>query len=385
MNLCAQNDISFWDLVRVDEVTVQVTMTIRSHRKLRPLLTNLNAEVGQIKKAGAPVYLRRLRGRSVLLCGLILTLAATWIMSLYIWDIRIEGNETIPAAVILHALDDAGVGIGTFAPGIDVETLRHRMLIDLADLSWITVNVNGSRATVIVRERIHPPSMFPEDVATAVYAMRSGVIDQIIVWNGTPLVEVGDTVVMGQDLLSGRMESLAHGTRFVRADAQVYARTWYELSMTMPLEWIEKAYTGEVSTRHILFFGRNRINLFFNSRNSHITYDKIVKQSDFVLPGGIVLPIRLERRIYSAYEPVVTRLDETTAALFLQTQLLERLEELIGPSGQVLSTDFTVEIGTGIVTVHLRAECREQIASVRRLREDEMPLSPSITEETERE
>jgi len=383
MNLCAQNDISFWDLTRTGEVTVQVTMTMQNYRKLRPLLENLAAEVKPLKRSGVPVFLRRVRRRYALLIGLILTLAATWGMSLYIWDIRVEGNETVPAAVILSTLEELGVGIGTFGPGIEAEALRHEVLLKLEDLSWITVNVSGSRATVIVRERIHAPERVPEGVATAVYATRSGVIDHMIIWEGTPLVEIGDTVTMGQDLITGRRDSLVSGTRFVRADAQIFARTWYTLSMSMPLEHIEKDYTGEISTKRIIFIGRSRINLFFDGRISHATYDKIVKDTDFHLLGGIVLPIRLERRIYTAYEPRAVRLDETTAALFLQEQLLERLTEIIGPAGQVLSTDFEVEIGNGIVTVRLQAECLEQIAAIRRLREDEMVALPPTTEETE--
>ena len=383
MNLCAQNDIGFWDLTRVDEVTVQVTMTMQGYRKLKPLLENFTAQVKQVKRAGAPVYLGRIRGRYALLAGLILTVAATWLMSLYIWDIRVEGNETVPAAIILHALEEAGVGIGSFGPSVEPETLRHQILLKLEDLAWITVNVNGSRATVIVRERIHAPEMFPEDVKTAVYATQSGIIDRMIVLEGTPLVEPGDTVVIGQDLITGRMESEARGTRFVRADAQVFARTWYELSMSTPLEYIEKVYTGEIVTKSRIFFGQRRINLFFDGGISYRTYDKIVKESDFRLPGGIVLPIRLERRIHTAYEPVTAQLDKTTAALFLQERLLERLEELIGPTGQVLSTEFEVEIEHGIITVHLRAECREQIAAIRRMREDELVVVPEITEENE--
>jgi len=378
MNLCAQNDVGFWDLVRVDALTVQVTMRMKGYRKLRPLLQNLNAEVKPIKRAGVPVFWRRVRRRYVLLAGLILTLAAIWIMNLYIWDIRVEGNETIPAAVILSSLDELGVGIGTFGPSVETEALRNQMLLRLEDLAWITVNLNGSRATVIVRERVHAPQMFPEGIPTAVYATQSGVIEQMTIWAGTPLVEVGSTVVMGQDLITGRMESAARGSRFVRADAEIFARTWHELSMSTPLEQTEKVHTGETSTKNILFFGQRRINLFLNSGISHITYDKIVNESDFHLPGGIVLPIRLERRIYAAYEPVVTRLDETTAALFLQEQLMTRLETLIGSHGQVLRADFEVEIKAGIVTVHLRAETREQIAAIRRMREDELVVTPLL-------
>lgn len=383
MNLCAQNDISFWDLIRIDSITVQVTTTMKSYRKLQPLLDSLAARVKPIKRAGVPIFFRRIRKRYALLAGLVFTLAATWVMSLYIWDIRVEGNETVSAAMILGTLEELGVGIGSFGPGVDPESLRHQVLLELEDLSWITVNVNGSRATVIVRERIHAPPMIPAGVATSVFATRSGIIDQIMVWAGTPLVEVGDTVVMGQDLVTGRMDSQAQGTRFVRADAQIFARTWYMFSMSTPLEHVEKVYTGETSTKSIIFFGQDRINLFFDSRNSHITYDKMVKESDFHLPGGIILPIRHERRTYTAYEPVVTRLDETTAALFLQEQLLTKLEEHIGPGGQVLSTEFEVEIRQDMVIVHLRAECREQIADLRRLREEEMVALPPIPEENE--
>ena len=383
MNLCAQNGIGFWDLLRIDEVTIEVTMTTRAYRKLRPLMGNLQAEIRRVKRAGAPILLWRVRKRYALIAGLILTLTATWVMSLYIWDIRVEGNDTVQQMVILRALEDVGIGIGAFGPGIDPERIRNEVLLQLPDVAWITVNVNGSRATVIVRERVHPPNRVPEGEPTAVYATQSGVIDQMVIWGGIPLVEVGDTVEMGQDLVTGRFESLARGTHFVRAEARIYARTWYSLSMSMPLDVIEKVDTGETSTKSIIIFVQSRINLFFDSRISYINYGKIVEHVDFVLPGGIILPIRRERRIYTEFETVHRRLDETSAALILQERLLTRLRELIGEDGQIVRTDFRVELGDGIITVHLEAECREQIAAIRRLREDERIITPPITEETE--
>jgi len=252
--------------------------------------------------------------------------------------------------------------------------LRNEVLLKLEKLSWITVNVTGSRATVIVRERIPLPEMFPEGVATAVYATGSGVVDQMMIWEGVPLVAVGDTVVIGQDLVSGRMDSIASGTRFVRADAQIYARTWYTLSMSIPLDFSEKTYTGSVSTKSTIFFGQSRINLFFDSRISYRSYDKIIEQSGFALPGGLLLPIRLERRIYTEYELISARLDEMRAAVELQERLLARLNVLIGPWGQILATSFSMEVAEGLVTVCLEAECLEQIAAIRRLSEDEMVI-----------
>ncbi|MCL2368798.1 MAG: sporulation protein YqfD [Oscillospiraceae bacterium] len=383
LNLAAQSGVGFWDMSRVDEITIGMTVSLAGFRKLRPLLEKLDAEVRLVRRRGAPVFLRRFRGRYVLIAGLLITLIATWVLSLYIWDIQVEGNETVPGAVILRALEDVGVYIGTFGSGVDPELVRNEVLLQLPDVAWLTVNVNGGRARVIVRERVHAPERFAEDLPTAVYATGSGIVDQMMVWAGTPLVEVGDTVVIGQDLVTGRMESLALGTSFQRADAKITVRSWYELSMSMPLDFIEKVYTGETRAKSIIFFGQSRINLFFDSGISYTSYDKIVRQSDFHLPGGIVLPIRLERRSYAAFQPRPARLDETTAALRLGEQLLARLEALIGPEGQVLSTDFRVEVGEGIVTVHLEAEVREQVAALRRLEPEEMVVVEEmfITEE----
>ena len=381
LNLCARHNIAFWDITRIDGVTIELSMTSRAYKRLSPLLDRVQAEIRGAKRRGAPTFLRRFRKRYALIGGFLLALAITWVMSLYIWDIRVVGNEEIPQAVILGALEDLGVHTGAFASHVRPEALRNEVLLQLEDLEWITINVNGSRATVIVRERVHPPDRIPEGVPTAVYATRGGVIDQMIISGGTPLVELGDMVEIGQDLIIGRVDSLAYGTYFLRADARIYARTWYAMSMSMPLERDEKVYTGEISTKSIIFFGQSRINIFFDSGISYASYGKIVETFDFVLPGGIILPIRHERRTYTEYEILRRRLDETKAALLLQERLLERLREQIGHEGQIIRTDFRVEVENGIVTVHLEAECREQIAAIRRLEEAERIATPNMTEE----
>jgi len=385
MNLCAAQGIGFWDLTRIDGLTIEVTMTTRSYKRLRPLLERVQADVQQVQKRGVPIFLRRFRKRYALLAGALLALVATWVMSLYIWDIRVVGNEAVPQAVILQTLDELGFGIGAFGPNVAPEVMRNEVLLQLEDIEWITINVNGSRATVIVRERVHPPNRVEEGIPTAVYATRGGIIDHMIIIGGTPIVEIGDTVEMGQDLITGRVESAARGIYFLRAEAHVYARTWYTFSLSMPLERFEKVHTGESSTKSTIFFGESRINLFFDSGISYASYDKIIEVFDFTLPGGIILPIQRERRTYMEYETVLYRMDETRAALVLQERLLQRLREQIGAEGQIVSTDFRVEMGEGMVTVHLEAEARQQIGAIRRMQEEELVITSDTTEENEEE
>ena len=383
MNLCAHNQIAFWDLVRLDAVTVEISMSLSGFRRLEPLLENIGATAKRKRKRGAPVLFWRVRKRYALLAGLLLALIATWVLSLFIWEIEIVGNQEVPAVEILRVLETQGVGIGAFGPNIEPEALRNRILLEMEDISWITINVHGSHATVIVRERQWPPEMHEETAKTVVYATQSGIVEQMFVWAGTVLVEIGDTVEIGQDLVTGRMESILGELWFVRADAQIYARTWYEMSMSMPLFYLEKEYTGESSAKSTMFWGNQRINLFFDSGISYANYDKIVSRRNFSFPGGIILPIAIERRVYEEYRLVRRERSSAQAAMVLQERLLDELAQMLGASGQIIRSDFEVELHDGMITVHLQAEAREQIAALRRITEEERlaPIVPDNMQE----
>ena len=100
----------------------------------------------------------------------------------------------------------------------------------------------------------------PCDVAAA----KSGLIEKVQVYAGSPLVKKGDTVLAGERLVTGNLESALGTRRQVHALAEVYARTWYEFSAQMPLELYSKAYTGEEFTRRALYIGNWRLNFYLN-------------------------------------------------------------------------------------------------------------------------
>lgn len=381
MNMCAENGIPFWNLERISEVAVRVTMTIGSYKRMRPLVDEAMCAVKPVRKTGAPFFLWRVRKRYALLAGMFLTLIVMWVMSLYIWDIEIEGNETVSTAAILQTLEEVGVSVGSFGPTVDQEMLRNEMLLKIDDLLWMTVNVSGSRARVIIRERIPAPEILDEDTPTSVYSTKTGIIVKMTVLDGVSLMEVGDTVMQGEDIVSGVMESISSGTRFVSARASVTARTWYEIVMQMPLEIAEKSYTGENKTKSTIIIAGNRINLYLSSGISYSSYDKITEESNLTLPGGIELPITTRTDTYSEYETVYSWLDESEAEEILKARLLERLGELMTDDGELADSEFVTRVEGGVITVTLKAECIEEIGAIRRLREDEFIIFEGTEEE----
>lgn len=370
MNICAENDIQFWNLERIDELTVRVTMHIGGYNKMRPLLGNVMCTAKVLKKDGAPFFVWRIRKRYALIVGFIAVIVLTWIMSLYIWDITVTGNDKVTASEILEALENVGVGIGTYSPSIDSEALRNEVLLELKDISWITIQVNGSKATVVVRERTKLPDMKDDETPTSITAGKSGIIKEMIVFNGEAVRAVGDSVSEGDDIVSGIMNSLSSGSRIVAADAEVYARTWYQFSAQMPLETSKKEYTGDTNKKISIFFGGNRINLYLNGGISYSECDKMIEENFLTLPGGIILPIKLVVSTYTEYEKATYTLSNDQAVELLKEQLMTRLEDSI--DGEITDTSFDLLEKDGIMTVTLNAECYEQIGITRNLTEEEM-------------
>lgn len=382
MNICAENDIGFWDLEHVDEVTLRVTMTIGDYKKMRRFLNNIMCTAKTIKKSGAPFLLWRIRKRYALILGLIAVVALTWVMSLYIWDISVTGNDRVSATEILEVLSLNGVGVGTYSPSIDSESLRNQVLLELDELSWITIHVNGSKATVVVRERVETPDLLQEDRPGNIIAAKSGIIEEMIVFDGVSIRAKGDSVSEGDEIVSGAIDSLASGMRFVNARGEIYARTWYEYTMTMPVEYAKKTYTGSSSTKSAIIFGGNRINLYINSGNSYEDYDKITSEKFLTLAGGVVLPVKIATSTYVQYTAETTDISEDAAVEILKERLLYRLEENLEENGKIIKTEFDATTGQGVVTVRLTAECREQIGISRALTEDEMTAEQDTQEQT---
>ena len=381
MNMCAENAIAFWDLERVSAICIRVTMHIAGYRRMCPLLENVMCTAKTVRKGGVPFFIWRIRKRYVLIAGVFLLLMLVGIMTMFIWDISVEGNETVSTAEILTVLEELGVAPGTLSQNVNSESLRNEVLLKIPDLLWMTVHINGSKATVIVREREKIPEMLDEDTPVTVYAAKSGVIERMVVFAGETLVPVGATVAEGDDIISGVVGSQTTGSRLVAARADIYARTWYELSMQMPLEAYAKRYLEQSDTKTSILFGKNRINLYFDGGIKYASYDKIVKESNLTLPGGVELPIKIATATYTEYEKMTYTVSEDAAKEILTQRLLESLEDMMIENGERLKTDFHVTTEDGVMTVTMNAECLEQIAKTRVLSDQEQEFAQEDTEE----
>lgn len=360
LNLCGARNLSFWDLQWQSPVLFTCRMSRRDYRALRQMAEKLECRLTVVRREGAPYFLRRFRRRQTLLAGAVLCALGLFLGSFFIWDFVVEGNETVPTERILRALEQSGVGLGTFGLTLNGEEIRNRVLLEVPELSWIAVNVSGCRATVQVRERVLPPKRVDERAPTNVVARRAGLVLEVQALDGVACVLKGDSVAEGQLLISGVADTDTFGARMLPGQGRVQARTWHTLRTNVDLTAAEKRYTGREKRGISLIFGTRRIKLFSNSSIQGRNYDKISSRTPWSLLG-IPLPVTLVVERFRFYETVQTELEAETAERMAEQLLRERLCAAVEPYGSVVSTLCSARRRGDTLEVTLRAECREEI------------------------
>lgn len=368
LNLCAQNGVLFWRTVWLDAHTLRVTVTHGDSGRACRLAEKTMCTVTRTGQAGIPGFLGRFRRRYALLAGLALCLAAVGVLSRFVLTIEVSGNEQVSTAEILTALRMRGLRPGVYGPGLDERRIVNETLLQLPGLSWMTVNLHGTRAEVLVREGVPRPELVDKSVLGDVVAETGGIITRMDVLEGEAACRAGDTVLPGQVLIAGNIRLVGPeygggvdlGWRRVRAAGRIYARTWRTMEAEIPLETQVKVYTGAETDRWSLIFLGQRVNFSGKSGISYARYDKISSIWTAKLPGGRTLPLSLCRETAREYTTRTAPINRDAAEALLQQQLEEALAAALG-DGETVRTAYTAEERDGMLRVTLRAECREEI------------------------
>ena len=367
LNLCSARGIEFWDVRWIDDTALSFCVARGDLRALRRAAEGCGAEVSIERTAGTPFFFARLRRRNALFAGGILCVALLLVNSLFIWDFEVTGNETVPTETILHALREHGVHRGTFIYSFRSQDICNRVLPELKDLCWVAVNVRGCKAYVQVRERVRAPERVNESEPTNVIAAKPGLITKVRALDGEKRVLPGTSVQQGQLLIAGVVdtggtEKPSVTTRFLAGKGEVWARTWYDLTVRVPLTYEKKVYTGKEKRSHTLIWGENRLKIGAKGSSiCNVDCDKIKNQTQWTLFGLFALPVTWETETLLPYELEVTPRSRADAEAQGKDMLETYLAALLGETGSVTQRRFSTAVEGDTLVVTLSAECEEQI------------------------
>ena len=367
LNLCSARGIEFWDVRWIDDTALSFCVARGDLRALRRAAEGCGAEVSIERTAGTPFFFARLRRRHALFAGGILCAALLLVNSLFIWDFEVTGNETVPTETILHALREHGVHRGTFIYSFRSQDICNRVLPELKDLCWVAVNVRGCKAYVQVRERVRAPERVNESEPTNVIAAKPGLITKVRALDGEKRVLPGTSVQQGQLLIAGVVdtggtEKPSVTTRFLAGKGEGWARTWYDLTVRVPLTYEKKVYTGKEKRSHTLIWGENRLKIGAKGSSiCNVDCDKIKNQTQWTLFGLFALPVTWETETLLPYELEIAARSRADAEAQGKDVLETYLAALLGETGNVTQRRFSTAVESDTLVVTLSAECEEQI------------------------
>ena len=229
------------------------------------------------------------RHRYGAMLGILFSVAFLFLSSRLIWDVRVSGGADTYDEAILSSLCELGLVAGERVSDEDLSELEVQMLLQCEDIGWINLYKKGAVVYAGVVKRENVVEKEKKDGYANIIAEFDGVIEEITVKEGIALVEVGDTVVRGQTLISGVIPTELGGG-YCYASGIVKARRSDTVSVCIPKRTEKK----EIASSHsggfsIEIFGFT-INILKKYGNRADGCDIIEKKTALCI-GGKRLPI----------------------------------------------------------------------------------------------
>lgn len=367
INLCVRHGIYLWNIRKESDTRATANVSIRGFFHMREAARKTKTRVRILRKRGLPLFLHRHRKRRAFIAGILLFSLILTLLSSFIWTIEIDGTEKIDKNLLRNALRSCGLDVGVLKYTLKASDIKDDMLREIPALSWLWVEVRGTRAFVHVREKTPKPEIVPAHLPANIVADRDGVIVSCTAARGTARVQEGDTVQKGTLLISGTVETKHGGTLLVHAEGVVRAKTWRSASGTFPLSKKTETDSGEVKTRYGIRFGSFLLPL--HGKNAPFeTYRTESESTPLRLWGDLYLPVTLEKDTLYKTNVSFDKLRADEAALFYGQTLLEDIE--IPADGEIINTEYTHILNEdGTITVTCTVECIEEIGETREILE----------------
>ena len=253
---------------------------------------------------GLPVFLVRMKKRAGLVAGVLLSALAIAFSSMFVWEIRVEGNEKLSEQIVIEMLKKAGFQEGMMKKNVDVKAVTDRLLINEDEVSWMAINFDGTVAHVEMKEaKLAIPYKKKENVNLV--ASTNGIILRVDALEGGTKVTKGEAVTKGQLLVSAFVDKRTGGSLLRGARGYVWANTEREFLVEVPLQYCIKQYTGKQEKSFSITFLGVTVDLenpFIKSSEKtecRISEDKLTLFHKIVLP---VLVNRTEKSEYTEYK-----------------------------------------------------------------------------------
>ena len=380
VNLCRNNGIELRHLIR-KENAIQMEIDAENFKKLRPLVRKTHVKIHILNRHGPAFFFYRHKRRWWFLLGMTVFAGMIYILSLFVWQIDIDGNRKYTDALILQALAQMDVKTGCRKSEIDLPEIEEELRIMYNEITWVSASITGTKLQIELREgdlKISGSSgggktgnvkrvenrennsktqngESETDLPANLVADEDAIITNLVVRRGTVAVRYGDEVKKGDVLIEGKVyiyneDETLKKVDYLTAEGDVFGK--YQ-------ELYEKHYQRKHEVRSYKGKNYRELGVAIVGKSFCLpVWENILKKQleentlsevwswkkQFRLTPTFYLPFALEYTEYVPYENVVEEYTDEVIKKMAEEELQKYLNELEKKGVQIISNSVTISL-----------------------------------------
>lgn len=373
LNLCSARGIEIWNLEQAED-GYRFFMLLKDFRRVRPLVRKSGVRLKIRRRMGLPFFLRKNRGRVGFAAGAGLFFFILYGLSLFVWDIQIQGNRRYTDETVTDFLQEREVTWGMRKSQVDCQALESALRDYFPEITWAAARISGTRLLISIKEN-EVLSQIPEKQGTPcdVVAAKEGVISSIVVRQGIAQVKAGDSVEAGQVLISGAVpiyndSGETAAVRYVPADGDVMAVTRYDFSRQFSRIRTVQAETGRRKMGFSLQAGKWSL-VFLLPKQEEEQWIYLTETSQARLFSNFYLPVywgKIQGKEVEYYESFYTKAQMEQVSEGIYQNFVKNLNE---KGVQIIENDVKILEDESVCRMEGTITALESIAQIQEITE----------------
>lgn len=256
ITICSHHHIVLWGLHSAGG-SYEMYIALKDFRRIRPFSRKTGTRIRILRRFGLPFFFWKRRKRKLFFAGAVIGTAVLFFLSMFIWEIDIQGNFRTTDESVLAFLRSEEVYCGMPAGKADCTRIARTLREHYQNLVWVSASIDGTRLIIQVKENeteTGKTQQEQEETGTDLAAASDCRIVSIVTRKGTPQVEVQDQVAAGTVLVSGRIDlkndaGEITGYRYCRADADIIGEYTVPYEDTVQRAYETRTYEYDKKTR----------------------------------------------------------------------------------------------------------------------------------------
>ena len=362
INICKMQKILIWNLKRKEDIILNFKARIQDFKKLIKIAKKTKCKIKIKNKKGLPFLFQRYKKRKVFIVFLIMLLILVVLSSNFVWNVDIQVEDGKEIENIGEDLKEVGLDIGKLKSNINTKNIINEIRLKRNDIAWMGIELKGTNAIVKLVKSDEKPEIIDDSEYCSIVSDKAGIITKINAQEGTANVKVGDTVNVGDTLISGWMEGKYTGIRYVHAKGEIEAKVWYTKNKKISYNTTEREETGEIENKYQIKFNNFKINLSKKLSKFEI-YDTIETENKIKLFSNFYLPISIIKITNKEVKEVQKNYEIEEAKNIGIQQLEEELEREIENKESIVNKNVNTYVEEDGVNVYVTYEVLENIGT----------------------